>query len=149
MTPEEVARIHQAAFAPDRGWRAEEVRDLLRNPHVSLHTVTGGFALVMTVAGEAELISLAVHPEAQRAGRGSELMHLWMNGVDAHTAFLEVAADNTAARALYEAHGFAVTGRRAGYYARPGSPAVDAVLMKSALKARNAAETPAPAPETG
>ncbi len=149
MTPEEVARIHQAAFAPDRGWCPQEVRDLLRNPHVSLHAVTDGFALVMTVAGEAELISLAVHPDAQRAGRGSQLMHLWMTGVDAHTAFLEVSADNAAALALYAAHGFVVTGRRAGYYARPGSTAVDAVLMKSALRAPDAAETPAPAPKTG
>jgi ribosomal-protein-alanine N-acetyltransferase len=47
--------------------------------------------------------------------------------------FIEVAADNTAARALYERAGFAVTGRRKAYYEKPGGARQDAIVMMKAL----------------
>ena len=50
----------------------------------------------------------------------------------AHALFIEVAAGNTAARALYEALGFAAAGVRKGYYGREGG-AEDAVVMRLAL----------------
>jgi ribosomal-protein-alanine N-acetyltransferase len=52
----------------------------------------------------------------------------------ADTAFLDVAADNTPALALYHGAGFAETGRRPAYFARPGRPAADAILMARALR---------------
>ena len=44
--------------------------------------------------------------------------------------WLEVAADNAAARGLYAALGFIEYGRRSKYYKRAGNLAVDAVLMR-------------------
>ena len=46
--------------------------------------------------------------------------------------FLEVAADNAAALALYRTAGMAETGRRADYYRRPGG-AVDALVLSKVL----------------
>jgi ribosomal-protein-alanine N-acetyltransferase len=46
--------------------------------------------------------------------------------------FLEVAADNTAAIALYAATGFDRVGLRKGYYPHPDG-AKDAVVMRRAL----------------
>jgi len=44
--------------------------------------------------------------------------------------------DNPGALALYEAAGFAPSGRRPGYYARTDGPAVDAVVMRRELNSR-------------
>jgi len=51
----------------------------------------------------------------------------------ARHAFLEVAADNTAARALYACLEYEVSGLRRAYYKRPGGGAADAVIMTRAL----------------
>jgi ribosomal-protein-alanine N-acetyltransferase len=57
-------------------------------------------------------------------------MSEWLSKVDATEAFLEVAADNDAARHLYNAYGFAEVARRKSYYARKGSNSVDAIVMR-------------------
>ncbi len=128
-----MAKLHAAAFAPERGWSAAEFSDLLASPHIFCVTRPGGFALVRTVADEAELLTLAVSCQNRRRGIADALMAEWMASAHAKTAFLEVAADNHAARALYARHGFAETGRRDNYYKRPDQSAVDAVLMQAAL----------------
>jgi ribosomal-protein-alanine N-acetyltransferase len=48
----------------------------------------------------------------------------------AHEAFLEVRADNAAARAMYRSAGFAELGIRRGYY---DAGRVDAVTMRKVL----------------
>ncbi|WP_298970306.1 GNAT family N-acetyltransferase [uncultured Roseobacter sp.] len=136
MTPQQLAALHHAAFVLERPWSAQEFEDLLSNPHVMLFAKPGGFALIRSVAGEIELLTLAVGPAHRRAGVADQLMRDWMDATMGETAFLEVAADNTAARQLYTKHGFAETGRRKRYYKRPNGPAVDAVLMTKALTRR-------------
>jgi ribosomal-protein-alanine N-acetyltransferase len=44
--------------------------------------------------------------------------------------FLEVAADNDGALALYAQHGFAIVGRRAAYYRRANGGWGDALVMR-------------------
>jgi ribosomal-protein-alanine N-acetyltransferase len=53
--------------------------------------------------------------------------------VGAASLFLEVAEDNAAGRALYDGLGFASVGRRPAYYARPGGPAVAALVLGRSL----------------
>ena len=129
MTAEEMARLHAAAFAPERGWSAEEIAALLAHPLVTAHVAAAGFALTRTVADESELLTLAVAPEARRQGVGRALVARWLGGLGGARAFLEVAADNAGAIALYEAAGFEVSGIRRGYYRRPGAAPVDALAM--------------------
>ncbi|MFK7744918.1 MAG: GNAT family N-acetyltransferase [Roseobacter sp.] len=136
MTPQAMADMHARAFAPERGWRAEEFASLVASPFVTCLSVGGGFALIRTVADETELLTLAVDPSHRRKGVATQLMQDWLTTVAAQSAYLEVASDNGAAMALYLKHGFAIVGRRAGYYARPDGPAVDAVLMQAALTHR-------------
>jgi ribosomal-protein-alanine N-acetyltransferase len=47
--------------------------------------------------------------------------------------FIEVAAGNEAARALYQAEDFTVTGERKAYYERPGGRREDAVVMMKVI----------------
>ncbi|WP_289084730.1 ribosomal protein S18-alanine N-acetyltransferase [uncultured Sulfitobacter sp.] len=131
MTPQDMARIHAAAFVHDRAWTAQEIADLLASPFVTYLVEPQGFTLTRLIAGEAELLTLAVDPAAQRQGIGRRLLQRWMDGLEAQadTAFLEVAADNTAAIALYTSAGFRQTATRRGYYQRKDAPSVDALIL--------------------
>jgi ribosomal-protein-alanine N-acetyltransferase len=51
----------------------------------------------------------------------------------AEAMFLEVAADNPGAIALYAVAGFEAVGRRAGYYGRLAGGSVDAIVMRRGL----------------
>lgn len=130
MTPDQMARLHAAAFAPSRGWTAAEFASLLAQPGTKALTEPQGFALVRTIAHEAELLTIAVDPAHQGRGVGRDLMARWLAMACFDTAFLEVAADNAAALALYARFGFRTVGTRRGYYARKDAPAVDALTLR-------------------
>ncbi len=149
MTPEALAELHQSAFAPSRGWSAAEFSDLLTSPHVHLLTHPHGFALTRTIVDEAELLTLAVDPHHRRKGIADALMADWLAQTPASTAFLEVAADNYPARALYDKHGFAEVSRRKSYYARPTGPPADALLMRVAVTCRHRGKSKGQRPKTG
>lgn len=130
-----MAALHAAAFTDTRPWHAAEFTDLCASPYVRAFTEPQGFALTRTIAGESELLTLAVHPSYQRRGLARRLVHDWLEAATAlaDTAFLEVAADNAAARALYAQMGFTQTATRPGYYARGGAGAVDAYILSRSL----------------
>lgn len=135
MTPEEMAHIHAAAFTHERGWSATEFQQMLAQPYIQRLSTTGGFALTRTLAGESELLTLAVAPERQRRGIARTLLTQWLKNSSplADTAFLDVAADNIVAISLYESLLFQRSSLRKAYYTRKSSPAVDAVLMTRTL----------------
>lgn len=133
MTFAEMARIHRAAFTHARAWSAQEI-ETLGQPPGFIVSRDGGFAIGRAVAGEAELLTLAVDPAVRRRGLGRALLADFEAGCGAARLFLEVAADNAAAIALYRSAGWGEIGRRPGYYAR-GQGAVDAVLMSKSRQA--------------
>ena len=117
----------------ERSWQAAEFAELLAKPYIQCLTAAGGFALIQTFEDEAELLTLAVSPAHQRKGIAQKLITRWISTSDASTAFLEVAADNSAAIALYSKNGFRQSGLRKAYYKRPSGLAVDALLMTRAF----------------
>lgn len=124
--------MHGAAFVMPRPWSEAEIADLLASPLCFVLDEPQGFVMGRVVAGEAELLTIAVDPMAQGQGVGTRLMARFLDELDrrgAEAVFLEVAETNAAARALYARAGFAVTGRRRGYYHAPDGAAVDAVVM--------------------
>lgn len=132
MTLAEMARLHGAAFVMPRPWSQGEIADLLASPLCFVVTDPLGFAMGRLVAGEAELLTIAVDPAAQGQGVGTRLMRAFLDDLQqrgAETVFLEVAEGNAPARALYARADFAVTGRRRGYYHAADGAAVDAVVM--------------------
>jgi len=141
MTPEALAALHAAAFSVPRPWSAAEFADFLAQPGCFLLVEPEGFLLGRVVAGEAELLTLAVAPEARRRGIGKRLVAGFLDESrrrGAETAFLEVAADNASAIALYEGVGFVTVGRRKAYYTCPNGSRVDALVMSSGIGARKA-----------
>lgn len=146
--PADLAALHAACFTSPRPWTAAEIAGLLESPHVFLLHESGGFLIGRVVAGEAEVLTIAVAPTQRRKGLGRRLMAGFMaecRNRAADRAFLEVAADNTAAIALYSAAGFAPEGRRKAYYPRPGAGAVDALILSLTL--HDAGSKAASAPE--
>ncbi len=150
MTPATLAALHRAAFDRDRPWSADEFADLIKGPYVDIFVQPHGFALTRTLAGESELLTIAVDPTHQRRGIGSELMSAWLAfaRARAETAFLDVAADNRPAIALYEGSGFETVAVRRGYYARSGTAAVDALIMRCTLTLGQAPDSAAVSPES-
>jgi [ribosomal protein S18]-alanine N-acetyltransferase len=129
------AALHDAAF-PGAGWSARDIAGLAAAPGGFLVVEETGFVLGRAVAGEAELLMLAVRPDSRRLGAGRRLLAAFVVEAAARGAaelHLEVGAGNAAARALYADAGWAETGRRRGYYCDRAGKREDAILMSRKL----------------
>lgn len=86
-----------------------------------------GFCAWRTVApGETELLNLAVDPAFRRRGVASALLN-GLSRLAQGTLFLEVAASNAAAIALYRGCGWEEAGIRPGYYSQG---TINGIVMK-------------------
>lgn len=135
------AALHETSFATP--WSDDEFAKLLEQPGVAgllwQDAAPTGFILIRAVADEAEILTLAVAPPHRRQGIGGLLLEEaseMLRAGGTRRLFLEVAADNPAARALYTSYGFLVTGRRSAYYDRGPAPRVDAIVMTLELQPR-------------
>lgn len=122
----ELANLHKLCF-PHKPWSADDFADLKKSG-CEIIASQNGFIVYRTTLDEAEIITIGVHPDARRTGIGIALLgvmeaDLKKNGVK--HIFLEVAADNAPARALYEQNGFVQIGVRPRYY-----DGVDAIMMR-------------------
>lgn len=130
-----MARLHGLCFTLPPPWSAQELEATAEGRFTFTLERPGGFLMAQVVAGEAELLTLAVDPSARRQGIGRALVGAFLaeaRARGADQAVLEVAEGNAAAQALYTAFGFAETGRRRGYYRAEGRQE-DAILMALAL----------------
>lgn len=121
-----LAALEQAAFVDDpwtetmlRGEIGADGAFQLVLPAESSNGRILGYVSFRHVADEAELLRIAVHPEARRRGLARRLLEagleeLGRRGI--HQCFLEVRPHNLPARALYERLGFEQMGLRKGYY---------------------------------
>jgi ribosomal-protein-alanine N-acetyltransferase len=88
-----------------------------------------GYLCFWTVAGELQLINIAVHPEHRGAGVGRRLMGFLLQEARRRQAariFLEVRPSNRPALRLYARTGFKFLYRRPRYYEPEGE---DALVM--------------------
>ena len=117
-----LAALHAGSF--HRGWTDDEFRELLAQPNVLAHRIAigdsvVGFILSRMIAGEAEILSIAVSSSQRGKGLGRQLLNLHLRrlaGLGMGPVFLEVAEDNVPARRLYRRAGFRDVGRREAYY---------------------------------
>jgi len=140
VTPDVLARIHAASFTTPRPWSEHELLAFTTDSSCDLIARDGGFAVIRTVVGETELLTLAVTPDQRRKGLGRMILSLALDCArirGAEQFFLEVAADNTAAIALYQRAGFTRSGLRPRYYRSPDGHRIDALLMVLPLRASN------------
>ncbi len=127
------AELERLLFPGDDPWSERAFREEIRAGHYYLAVRDAdelvGYAGLAFVAGppnaEAEVHTIGVDPAHQRRGIGRALLRGLLDVADvaAATVYLEVRTDNDAARALYEAEGFAVVGLRKRYYRPSGADA--------------------------
>lgn len=138
-----ISAVHGLSF--HRGWSEIEFERLLVDrTTLALVAAHGrrrvapviGFVLSRLVAGEAEILSIAVAPQARGNGIGRLLLdrHLsQLRQLHAISMVLEVDLDNAPALALYQHVGFKPVGRRPGYYRRDDGQAAEAAILRCEL----------------
>jgi len=133
--------IEAEVFGRD-AWSREAMRDELTADHrcylalVDAEGAVIGYGGLLAVGREGDIQTIALADRARGAGHGRRLMNALLDaaaerGVD--EVFLEVRADNPAARGLYESLGFEELGVRPRYYQPDG---VDAVVMRLGMRNR-------------
>ena len=136
MTPDEMAALHHRASAGTRAWSADEYTQLSAANHALLLTANHGFVLGQLIGDEAEIFMIIVDPAHQRRGLGLAYLTQFearARGDGGVSCFLEVAASNFAAQALYEKAGYQHVGRRKNYYKSPQTPPEDAVVLRKIM----------------
>jgi ribosomal-protein-alanine N-acetyltransferase len=118
----DLAVLHGASF--HRGWSEDEFERLLLDRAVVAHRVMigrrlVGFIISRIIAGEAEILSVAVASARRGKGLARQVLNLHLRrlaGLGTRTVFLEVSEGNVPANRLYQRAGFRTVGRREGYY---------------------------------
>ncbi|KAB0540783.1 ribosomal protein S18-alanine N-acetyltransferase [Pseudochrobactrum algeriensis] len=121
----ELADLHAPAF--HHAWSEEDFAGMLSQGNifgfiarpVGKPKQAAGFVLARLVAGEAEILTIAVSSAFQRRGIGRDLMEAVLRHLHherAESLFLEVDESNVAAQALYRRLGFIQVGQRPAYY---------------------------------
>lgn len=126
---EDIAAIETACFSIP--WNSLTLAAELENDcsHIFAAVDDGravGYVLLYIVAGEADIVRVAVLPEYRRQGIARALLNCAFDKVEG-AVFLDVRESNTPAIELYKSLGFADTGVRKNYYSNPTE---NAVLMK-------------------
>lgn len=140
-----VSALHGERFS--RGWGDGEFHSLLSQKNVFgfvarqtsgfFRPPLSGFVLSREAGGEAEILTIAVHPKLGRSGLGWRLMQAVMReaGTRGGTSlFLEVDDGNTAALGLYYKLGFEKVGERPAYYTAPDGRRSTALVMRRVLR---------------
>lgn len=133
-----IALIESSVFSDP--WSAGDFSDMLASPHHSVICASNGsgdvlgYAAASFVAGESELLRIAVSQDSRRRGIGLTLLRAIIDErrrANDEVIFLEVRSRNTPAVSLYTSAGFSAYATRKGYYK---APADDALMMSLPLK---------------
>jgi ribosomal-protein-alanine N-acetyltransferase len=131
----QLAALHGECFAT--GWSEASFAELMRAGAEAWLALAGdqpvALAVARVVAGEGEIITIGVAPEARQRGVARRLLgHALAAAAEAgcRMMFLEVGCGNAPALALYRAAGFHEVGRRPAYYQENEAVPEDAVIMR-------------------
>jgi ribosomal-protein-alanine N-acetyltransferase len=136
-----VAAVERAAY--QYPWSLGIFRDCLLAGYYCLVLEVGGtvtgYGVMSVAAGEAHLLNLCVHPNAQRLGYGRRLLNALMAraaDAGAEKIFLEVRPSNHVALRLYDSVGFEQIGMRPAYY-QAENGREDAVVLAATLRSNS------------
>ena len=137
---DDVMTVMTQAFQPQFGeaWTRSQCAGILPMSGVALMVARDGdggrplgFSLMRSLAGEAELLLLAVAPDVRRRGIARQLLEQFMQRAKADGAarvHLEVR-DGNPAITMYQAAGFEAAGRRRNYYRGNDGSRFDALTL--------------------
>lgn len=113
------------------GFVAKRLSSRLSKPQLA------GFVLARAVAGEGEILTIAVAEKLGRAGLGWRLMQAAQRqavNLGAESLFLEVEETNIAAIGLYRKLSFVEVGKRPAYYSDAAGRKTAALVMRRELR---------------
>jgi ribosomal-protein-alanine N-acetyltransferase len=132
-----LAAVHASAFS--QPWNTLDFERLLGERGVIADglflgrtTRPAGFALSRIVLDEAEILTIALAPEARGRGHAGALLSRHLDALSrrgVRQVHLEVDEGNVPAIALYRRHRFRETGRRTGYYRKTDGARASALTM--------------------
>ncbi len=136
-----LASLHEQCFS--KPWSAESFGALMENDNTLAFTASRSaaprsveaFIVTHVAADEAEILTLGTTPKMRRSGLARALVRvaaIEVHALGAKEIFLEVAANNVAAQALYSGIGFLAAGKRLGYY-QDDIEARDAMILRASL----------------
>lgn len=131
MKPADLAATHSAAFG-DAGWPEADFAAYQDDPTIYIAGAAPSFAIFRVLGPEAEVLTLATHPDHQGKGHATRMLHAALEELaarDVKEVFLDVSEGNTAALALYARCGFTSFATRTAYY----SDGTSAICMKAGL----------------
>jgi len=130
--------LHRQIFTSpwDQEWNAGSFRKILAMPGAAAWVLVQesepkGFAIVLVVADQAELILIGILVPERRKGLGRKLIEGVCRDAASRGAariYLEHAMDDAATNAFYVSAGFRPAGKRPNYY-RGRSGSADALVM--------------------
>ncbi|HZH11558.1 MAG TPA: GNAT family N-acetyltransferase [Microvirga sp.] len=140
-TASRLAAIHAASFA--RAWSTLDFERLLGERGIvgdglflGSAAKPSGFVLSRIVLDEAEILTVALAPEARGRGLSIPLLERHLDELSrrgVRHVHLEVEEGNQPAIALYRRFGFQNSGRREGYYQKADGTRVAALTMALGL----------------
>lgn len=138
---DQVVALECALFGED-AWTRQMLDDELAQQPASRHYLVAvhdgeitGYAGLLGVGWQADVLTLGVAPDRWGRGIGSALLEALLDEAvrrGCTEVFLEVRTDNSRAQRLYRKHDFTEIGIRRGYYQPSGA---DALVMRRAVSA--------------
>lgn len=133
---EQLSALDKLCVGTD-GWSADSFRsETQKDNGIVLYIMFGGRVIALlsgyTAVGEADITSVAVHPDYRRKGLAQSLIEHFEAHLpnDTESIFLEVRESNCGAVALYQKCGFEQLSIRKNFYT---SPRENAVVMQKKL----------------
>ena len=136
LQPSDMAKLHAQSGLEQRPWTAQEFSQLCAAENSLLIEQDYGFALGRVIHTEVELLLLIVSQAQRKQGLGKTYLQLFEEAArqrDGKICRLEVGAENTAARALYQKCGYAEHGLRKAYYCKVNGSREDALVLAKSL----------------
>lgn len=136
---DDILRLENEAFTCP--WSAQSFHEAFEAENITIYAaqtedgILCGFACLMVIDYEAELLNIAVSNAFRRQGIADALMKRLLSDASRKKVtdvFLEVRFSNIAAQGLYDKHGFEKLGIRKKYYTNPSE---DAIVMRKVLPA--------------
>lgn len=132
-------KLHATAF--DSGWSESDFCAHIKSEFDDVLGITGedgvtGFIVIRTQVDQSEILTIVVDPDHRGQGFGKKILaeaERLARQRGANIMFLDVAADNPSAQALYQHAGYQRCGTRKAYYRRQKGR-VDALLFQRKLK---------------
>lgn len=128
-----MSTIHRKSFPA--GWPPDEMRlHIDKDLCLGLGDPLAAFILVQIGGDQADILTIATHPDHRRKGLARKLLSAAETALredNVLTLFLDVSELNDSAKSLYKSCGYQAVGRRPRYYRTPNGRVASITFSKS------------------